>query len=80
MALNCVAGEANSYAAVAFIVDNNYLVVPTLDANNKLVSWTKQEIQNREVIQSFSYHTYLLDVEESELSQLIGEDVKPFGT
>lgn len=76
IALCAVAKEGIQSAAAVFVVNDNQLIVPQLDSNHLLVSWTKQTVQNREYIETPLFDTFICDVQERDLEMLIGEYVQ----
>lgn len=77
-ALVVIGSEADDVASAVYVVDNEYLIVPSLDANGNLVEWTKQKVTSRSVIETDSSQTFICDIQENSLSQLIGSHVEEY--
>lgn len=74
--LSVGAAEANSYGFAVFVVNNNEMIVPTLDEQNKLRFWTKVTFDHIVTNPTSNVTLFEYEVQESDLEQLIGEDVR----
>lgn len=75
--LAAAASEVQNYGLAIFVVNNNEMVKPELDEQNKIVSWTKvayQQITSQPGSESTFFE---FNVEETDLEMLIGETVHP---
>lgn len=74
-ALTVGAHEAQEYGFAFLVVNNKELILPTLDGQNKLVSWSKVGFQRIDTDAGSSTTFYEFKIRESDLENLIGMSV-----
>ena len=74
--LTAGAGETNNYGFAVFVVNNNEIIIPTLDQQRKLTGWSKVTFDHIVTNPYPSMTLFAFNVEESDLQQLIGENVR----
>ncbi len=74
-ALSVGAHEAQEYGFAILVVNNKELIIPTLDEQHKLVSWSKVGFQRIASDPGVSTTFYEFKTQESELESLIGMSV-----
>lgn len=74
-ALSAGANEAQEIGYAIFVVNNKEMIVPTLDEQNRLVSWTTVGFQRIDSDPGINTTLYEFKTQESYLENLVGMNV-----
>lgn len=73
--LTAGASEATTYGYAIFVVNNNEMIVPTIDDESKMTGWSKVTFDHIAPSSESDLSLFTFNVVETDLQQLIGEVV-----